>query len=984
MCLGNFVPFNRIRSNPDYDFLSKYNDTTVDLNNNCDYLAPDDPINVRACKFSVMHFNIRSLCKNFTELLNLLDNILKKRPDVILLCETFLHANNVGRVHIPGYKFHVLNRSSGGGGGVAIYVKSCYDAVLIDDLTKETDDCESLFIRIALENRTILLGEIYRKPNRPEKKFIEFLQYCAEYASQMKYEIVIGCDQNINLLNITNRQVDNLICVMNECGVIPMVTKPTRISKNSATLIDQVYCSESMYRKSHSYIVVTDISDHYPCLCNFNEKPLEPDPVKFIGRKLNDCNISQLCSYLNCYNWQQLNRFNVNDMLDMLLNVINTGLDIFMPKREVVLNGNKQIKEPWVSKGILASSRQSRQNYLEFINGQIDKHKYTEYRNILNKIKRNAKCLYYKRVFTDTYGNMKKSWFYLNRVLGRCNDKSNVPTVIKDESKEIRDVKEICNKFNTYFGNIGRDFNHRVKSSTKSYKSYLVSDVHCTFKFEYITDKIVVKTIASLKNKLSCGNDGLSNKFLKLVNNSICIPLSLIINKTLSTGEIPKLWKNAIVHPLYKSGAHNLLTNYRPISLLPTMSKVMEKIVHQQTYNYFVDNNMYSDKQFGFRANHGCIDCVNKFVYDVTRGLSMKNPTMVTFIDTSKAFDTISRSILIDKLRHYGMTENALSWFRNYFQDRTQKVKLNDSCSNNVSLDYGVGQGSVLGPLVFSIVTMDLFDVPKYCKILGYADDITIYLSYHNMITMYAKMRSDLKLVMDWFCSNKLLINVKKTKMMLISRKKENTYPKCIEMSGVYIERVSNFKLLGIVIDERLSWSDHVSGLLKKIESGIFALNSTKNLLPTFVKRQIYHSFVYSHLNYGIELWGHSCPKNMLKKLQVCQNKSVKCIIGSLSKLSLPEIYKQLKILSVVKICKYNSLKFMYRHEYDTCPKLLRSILNTNLGHDYETRNKQQKMVVLNSLYSNVQDLWLGLPSNMKLLSYTGFASNLKKWLMSN
>ena len=542
----------------------------------------------------------------------------------------------------------------------------------------------------------------------------------------------------------------------------------------------------------------------------------------------------------------------------------------------------------------------------------------------------------------------------------------------------------MSNKFNDYFGGIGKKFNLGVEKARNSALSYLKGDIQCKMELELVSEQCIAQTINSLKNKSSYGNDGLSNKFLKRINCVLSQPLCIIVNKIITAGSIPKRWKNAIVSPLYKSGFHHLLTNYRPISLLPTMSKVLEKIIYNQTYQYLTENNLYANEQFGFRLGHSCIDCINKFYFDVQESMEKGNYLLSIFLDTSKAFDSISKNILLAKLRHYGIKGKAYDLFCNYFTDRTQTVKLGKFLSNEKNMEYGVGQGSILGPLVFNLITMDLFKITKYSKIIGYADDITIYHSYHNLVTAYSRIKYDMRIVIDWFRANKLTINMSKTKFMMFGKSQSCSGPSKLELDkNNIILRECSVKLLGITIDEKNTWVPHFDVLLGKLNQGIFSLKSTKFLLPTVVKLELYYSFIYSHLSYGIEIWGNSCTTTMLKKLQTIQNNCVRCI-SLLKKFDNTAIaMKQLKILNIKNIVKYHTLKFMYRYQNNTCPQLLHGILEKPISHNYNTRQKSSLTIVKPCLYSKGIELWNSIPLSIRNLSYQMFSKNVKKLLLN-
>ena len=251
--------------------------------------------------------------------------------------------------------------------------------------------------------------------------------------------------------------------------------------------------------------------------------------------------------------------------------------------------------------------------------------------------------------------------------------------------------------------------------------------------------------------------------------------------------------------------------------------------------------------------------------------------SIVVFCDLSKAFDVIKRPILFEKMKYYGINGAALHWVEHYFKDRSQRIKLGEKYSDNKTIELGVGQGSILGPLVLCLMINDLYKVCKYCKLLGYADETTLYHSYHNLLTLYERIKHDVKVPMTWFNANRMCLNTAKTKFMIFSKNNVAvSNVSALNVSDCKIERVEHCKLLGMWLDQKLNWQYHVDRLIVKLKQGMFSLHSTTNLLPTFVRLRLYYSFIYSHLSYGIEIWGNSVATQSQEKLQKIQNT---CII---------------------------------------------------------------------------------------------------------
>ena len=286
----------------------------------------------------------------------------------------------------------------------------------------------------------------------------------------------------------------------------------------------------------------------------------------------------------------------------------------------------------------------------------------------------------------------------------------------------------------------------------------------------------ILKVIKSFKSKKSSGNDGISMTLIKQLGPSCSIPITYIINLSLSQGIVPDSMKLAKVIPIFKSKSRNSFSNYRPISLLATISKILEKVVYRRLYSFLTVNNILYDRQYGFRSGRSTIHAVTEFMSDILPALDDNHKCVSVFLDLSKAFDTIDHNILIDKLKFYGVRGRALDWFRSYLQHRMQYVSYCGINSTILNILYGVPQGSVLGPLLFIVYSNDIHNCFETCKCITYADDTTVYKSGSDLGATLKDVNEDMKTLSDWFKANRLSANPTKTKYMVLSRGEVNVH----------------------------------------------------------------------------------------------------------------------------------------------------------------------------------------------------------------
>ena len=383
-------------------------------------------------------------------------------------------------------------------------------------------------------------------------------------------------------------------------------------------------------------------------------------------------------------------------------------------------------------------------------------------------------------------------------------------------NNRCHDTQTISNEFSDYFANVGESYARKIPPPQKNINHYLNKLQNSAESiFLKPTNKVEIeRLIARLPNKGSSGYDKIDNILLKKIGKEVSEPISLITNLSLEMGIFPELMKNALVVPLYKAKSKEIVGNYRPISLLLTISKLIEKIVYKQVYSYLTKTGQLHNSQYGFRSAHSCDHAIGELLGNIVKNMQLGNETVTLMLDLSKAFDTLQHSVIFQKLEKYGLRGPCLEWFKSYLTNRSLQVKCTDHHGNTVLSEvkqckYGTAQGSCMGPLLFLIFCNDLYLNLQFLNSIQFADDTTLYISHRNRNYIKFCLSADLEAIQDWFRANKLTLNLDKTVLLYFGKGMSKQLDD-IEIGNYKLKAATSTKFLGLWIDNKLKWREHV------------------------------------------------------------------------------------------------------------------------------------------------------------------------------
>ena len=423
-----------------------------------------------------------------------------------------------------------------------------------------------------------------------------------------------------------------------------------------------------------------------------------------------------------------------------------------------------------------------------------------------------------------------------------------------------------------------------------------------------------MKIAKAFSSKRSFGVDFLPVSVMKECIDPIADVLSYIINLSFSSGQFPDELKIAKVCPVFKGGLRSSFLNYRPISVLQSFSKIFEKIVYNRLESYILSNNILINNQYGFRPVHSTYMAMLDMVNKVSESIDNHEVSIGIFIDLSKAFDTLNHSILLSKLKLYGIREIPLLWFQDYFANRKQCVCFNNATSRLRLITGGVPQGSILGPLLFILYVNDIVNCSKLLHFIFFADDTNLFSSSTNYINLMLTVNMELLKVAEWFRANRLSLNVAKTNYILFGTRR-----KClsdtnfsIRINDNTIERATFTKFLGVHIDQDLNWKQHTAEIAKKISKSLGILNRVKFILPRSSLITLYHTMIQPYLFYCNIIWG-GASLLALNKLVCLQKRALRLITCSYFRSPSNPLFIKLSVMKLQDIHKYQTVMFLFK-----------------------------------------------------------------------
>lgn len=862
----------------------------------------------------------------------------------IIISETWANDNSAALINLENHNFIYKNRTEKKGGGVGIFVKHGIEYTVINNKVFEDNAIDILCIQIKSKHvlkATCLTNiiAIYRPPNVNFDYFIERFIAVLDFLNPNQETYIVG-DVNVNLLDL-NSQTYSFKNLLYSHYFVPLITSPTRITATTSSLLDNIFTNNLEHLNQG--IIVSDFSDHYPIFSiasNITKITISNKPT--LKRLLTKKSINSINIALSEVDWSPiLSEKNVDSALEKFYSKINSIIDNLAPLKLI----KQRNKKNWVTNKIISMSNKKSKLFKKSKNKPTWKNlsKYKQYKNYFTTTVRKAQQNYYHSKLISSKNNIKEKWNIIKNILNKNTNSNNLNKLLVD-GEYIEDKTKICNQLNLYYVNVAEEILKINKNNfANDTQKYTINFKNSNTIYFDPTDNYEINTIVkNLNNKKSTSHDNISSNLIKHIITHILTPLTHIFNLSISQGVFPTFFKTSKVIPIYKKGNPEEMTNYRPISLLPSFSKILEKIITIRLNSFVKSNNILSDKQYGFRANHSTELALIEFTQEIMNNMNNKILSLGVFIDLSKAFDLINHENLLQKLNLYGIRGHANQWLQSYLSHRKQYVSLDQFNSDVLDINYGVPQGSILGPLLFIIYINDLCSNFPQTNFILFADDTNIFFPTINPMQDADKINNELSNISSWFNLNKLVINHAKSSYIIFGPKiLTNNIPNLeIKINNQILQKSSSIKFLGILIKENLKWNDHIITISLKINKMIGILRKIKFKINNETLILLYYSLIYPHLTYCITLWGNS-PAAHLNILNKSQNRFIRLLLNIPTHFHISPYYPLTNILNLNQIYTLYVSIFVHKFLHNQLPNYFKNFfIHSNLIKSKTTRQK--------------------------------------------
>lgn len=864
------------------------------------------------------------------------------------------------------------------GGGILVYIRNSYIYKVL--FSKSDNYCEMLGFELSLNNtNSVLFICIYRSPFSDINKFLSDLESLLECFHDRR--VVIGGDLNIDLFSHDSKstQYHDLLTCHN------VIISNKAVTRNAnETLIDHVLTLNLPNEAQSITSEKSSISDHNMIITLINMHNIRSVNKKSVSFNKFNYDLMRENFFLNIHSFLT---GNPDEMTYSLLSAIKEAMDLSSITHTYKLNLNDSVPV-WANETFFKLSK--RISNIEKKIGKLKKrnkptNKLTAIQlNVISKLNEYNSTRaqnYYSDLIRE---NPSRTWHVVNKVLGR--EKKRDPGItLNINGILINDGKIVAENLADYLeSNLAGDTSPIIPTFLGP------QERECMF-FQMVTYEEIFEILMSLDSKKAAGSDGIPGKVIKELVKQLVVPLTELINKTVATSQYPQQFKEAHIIPIFKGGDKVCKENYRGISLLPILNKVMELVMLSRVNSFLRHTKLNDPFQYGFKSGFGTNEAIFKFLNDTIGYLDENKMCIVVFVDISKAFDCVKHNVLLYKLEKIGIKGLTLDLFKSYLSNRSFEVRVENKLSSKKNIKEGVPQGGAASPNLFNINQIDIQYLDIAAKNIKFADDLLIYsvVDKTDLISGINSISNDLSLINEYYSDNGLSINFRKTSFMILSNTEMPNAPESIYINGtIRIDKVKEQKYLGIIIDDNLNFKSQAEELIGKISDSLKALRIIRNHLPTHALLQFFHAHFMSHLYYCAFIYS-KLTKEELKRIQRLQNWCIKAIFRLDSTHETVDLFKTympntLPVIGVIYTSMIVNIKKSLIFNTESLPKfeVVNSITRANGSLKLRKFNRKNRLGI-EAGYLGAK-LFNQLPDDVKMINKLGkFKFKLKKYLLS-
>lgn len=932
-----------------------------------------------AHNINVCHINIRSLSGiRFSDV-----NIhIRNNYDIITLSETWLN-NNISNddLTLEGYQeIYRLDRSVGSGGGVAIYVRN---GIAVKNITPVNSDLECIWLEVRVPLSRFILCSAYRPPT--DNLFWDKIQdNINDFTKQYNNKI------NFILLGDFNSHPETTMgkCMKDFCNInnlTYLISEPTRTTALSSTILDQIICSCPDRVKSTRVDPPVSSNDHCTVSATFNFKLNEYKAYDRYVWIYKDADFHAFRVALLDHDWSEC--FSNMDPNSIYTKWKDQFLDLaksYIPYKKVKIRPKDP---PWYDNNLRILYRHRRRLYRKAVRTKCPDMwaKYVDSVETYNKACTKQENNYNINLANKLVNNniTSKNWWKISKsfLYGEKNSHS-IPNLIDPNNNDsiLSSPSDKAEHLNNFFLS-----QMNLPENRPPLPEFERDNVN-TLNSIQVTEQEVVDVLRLLDSNKATGADGIPARILKEAGVAISKPLAKLFNISLQSGKVPVEWKMANVIPIFKKGDKHSASNYRPISLLSIVNKLIEKIIFKHLFNHLRDYNILSKLQSGFIPNDSTV-CQLTYLYHIfSKALDDKKDVQIAFCDVSKAFDRVWHKGLLHKLNKYGVEGPLLKWFSDYLSERQQRVTIEGKSSNWGLINAGVPQGSTLGPLLFLVYINDITE-----NIIGnirlFADDTILFNVVDSPVTSSEILNRDLETINKWAQQWLVSFNPNKTELLYITKKRNPpTYPP-ITFNHVQINEVDRVRHLGLTLSKDLTWSAHIESIATNATRRLALLNKCKSILSRGTLETMYTSYIRPTLEYGSIVW-NNCSTADSERLENIQLQAARIVTGAPRGTSHDKLYNELGWSKLVNRREYTQLIMFYKMYHNQAPNYLNHLVPPSVSNTtyHNLRNSNNLIPCLartenfkNSFLNNATRLWNNLSADLRTTdTLSQFKLNLK------